>query len=150
MSLAACILHAIRLILFDVSNTLTFMSNPDVILPSHARRLAKSPLTLRIAIAGLVIAALVNFSITPPGLTAVDAERATYPSPWTDSGSLTLEDGLFVQQPYRYGPSSRLKVDLWGFARGDIDNKSGGDVATILVTQPFGDRELYELHLLAN
>ena len=122
----------------------------SIIHPSLAHRLAKSPLTVRLSIGGLIVVALIKYAITPPGLTAVDAKHATYPSAWTDSGSLTLQDGLFVQEPYKYGPSSRLVVDLWGFARGNIDGKGGGDVASILVSQPFGDRAFYELHLLAN
>ena len=126
--------HAIaRLIRFEVSNTLIFMN-------AH----------YFLAVGVLIVVALIKYTSTPPGLTAVDAERATYPSAWTDSGSLTLQDGLFVQKPYKYGPSSRLQVDLWGFARGNIDGKGGGDVAAIVVSHPFGKHAFYDLHLLSN
>lgn len=46
------------------------------------------------------------------------------------------------------GLESRLHVELWGFALGDIYSSGGGDAAAILVSTVGSRRAYYDMHVL--
>ena len=91
---------------------------------------------------------LVSKLFAPPALTAHHAENFTYPSKWTHSGSLTLQNGSYKGDPYAEGLESRLQVELFAIALGNIDAAGGGDVAAILVSTLVSGSSYYDLHVL--
>ena len=91
---------------------------------------------------------LVSKLFAPPALTAHHAENFTYPSEWTHSGSLTLQNGSYKGDPYAGGLESRLQVELYGIALGNIDATGGGDVAAILVSTLVSGSSYYDMHVL--
>ena len=91
---------------------------------------------------------LVSKLFAPPALTAHHAENFTYPSEWTHSGSLTLQNGSYKGDLNAESLESRLHVELYAIALGNIDAAGGGDVAAILVSTLVSGSSYYDMHVL--
>ena len=119
---------------------------------SKALRFLKQDNALAVALFSLlaifIALPLISKLFAPPSLSAFHAENFTYPSQWTQSRSLTLHNGVFTGDPDSPGLESRLHVELYGFAQGNIDATGGGDVAAILVSTLVSGRTYYDMHVL--
>jgi hypothetical protein len=91
----------------------------------------------------------ITSSTTAPALTEAALANASYPSEYTESGVVQLEDGEY-RVPVAPGSATELVVTLDEVAFGDLNEDGVEDAAVILVTEPGGSGTFYDLAAVLN
>lgn len=115
------------------------IDNPDLIEPGLV--LCLPP--------GDVMAQLLQMAQSAaPGLSPQELANATYPSQYTNSGSVTLENGRF-SEPVAPGSATEIKVQVTRYlAYGQLNGQPAA--AIVLLSDPGGSGSFYDLHVMVS
>jgi heat shock protein HslJ len=116
------------------------IANPDLIEPGWL-----------LCIPGVDVVAALAAGVgqnAPAGLSPQELANATYPSQYTQSGTVTLENGRF-SEPAAPGSATETKVSITpNLAYGEINDQPAAVV--VLVSDPGGSGTFYDLHLVVS
>jgi heat shock protein HslJ len=115
------------------------IANPDLIRPG---------LLLCLPAVDVVAQLAEMAQAAPAGLSPSELANATYPSQYTSSGSVTLENGRFSEQAAP-GSATQITVRMTRYlAYGELNGQPVA--AVVLVSDPGGSGTFYDLYVMAN